>query len=151
MFKIKDLQLLACLRENSRQRLTKISRRTQLPVSTIFDKISSYKNFARFTTIVNFATIGYTTKVHLLLKAGKDDKDRLEKYLENSENINSLYRINNGFDYMAEGIFKTIRDVEEFLDCIEGSFNIKDKEMHYVIDDIKRESFLSRPDIVVAP
>lgn len=150
MLKAKDLQLLACLRENSRQRLTKISRRTQLPVSTIFDKIGSYKSFARFTTLINFSTIGYTAKVQLLLKAGRDDKDKLEEYLENSENINSLYRINNGFDYMAEGVFKTIRDVEEFLDRMESSFNIKDKVVHFVIDDIKRESFLSNPEIVGA-
>lgn len=150
MMKAKDLQLLACLRENARQKITRMSRRTKLPVSTIFDKLQEYKPHVRFTTLLNFSQLGYNAKVHFLLKPAKEDREKLEAYLSENASVNSLFKVNNGYDYLAEGIFRTMKDVEEFLEKIEDGFRIKEKELYYVIDDLKREQFLTKPETVKA-
>ena len=147
MMKAKDLQLLACLRENARQKITKISRRTKLPVSTIFDKLHEYKSMVRFTTLLNFSHVGYSAKVHFLLKPAKEDREKLEVYLSENANVNSLFKVNNGYDYLAEGIFRSMSDVEDFLEKIEDGFRIKEKELYYIIDDLKREQFLAKPEV----
>jgi hypothetical protein len=65
-----------------------------------------------------------------------------------SLNVNSVYKINNGFHFLAECIFRDVKELEEFVDQIDERFSVRSKEVHYIIDDIKRESFLSQPDLI---
>jgi hypothetical protein len=65
--------------------------------------------------------------------------------LAKNSNINSVYKTNNGFDFMMEGIFKHIKDLEDFMENLEGRFPIKSKQVFYIIEDIKREGFMADP------
>ncbi len=124
--------------------LTKMAKKTGIPVSTIFDKIRGFQNniVTKHTTLINFDLLGYNTRSKILLKVGKEDKEALKAYLLKNHNINSFYRINNGYDFMIEGIFKNIKEMEEFLENLEGKFTIEKKEYFYIIDDMKREAFM---------
>jgi len=46
---------------------------------------------------------------------------------------------------MMEGIFKHIKDLEDFMENLEGRFPIKSKQVFYIIEDIKREGFMADP------
>jgi hypothetical protein len=46
---------------------------------------------------------------------------------------------------MIEGIFKHIKDLEDFMEILEEKFPIKSKQVFYIIDDIKREEFMADP------
>ena len=124
--------------------LTKIARKTGIPVSTIFDKIKSYKGnvVTKHTTLINFDLLGYNTRAKIILKVNKEDKEALKTYLLKNHHLNSFYKINNGYDFMIEGIFKNIKDMEEFLEILEEKFTIEKKEYFYIIDDLKREAFM---------
>ena len=58
-------------------------------------------------------------------------------------NINTVYKINNGFDFIIECIFHNIKELEEFVEQLEIRSLIKNKDVHYIIEDIKKETFLS--------
>ena len=148
--KAKDLQLIAYLRQNARMPLTKISKKTRIPVSTIFDRLKYNEDeiILKHTTLLNFAKLGYHTRANITLKVEREDKEELQKFLEKQGVVNSLYRINNGYDFMIEGIFKQIKDMEEFLDNIEKKFKIQDKKSYFIIEDLKKESFLANPDLI---
>ena len=147
----KDLIILSHLRQNSREPLTIMSRNTTIPVSTIFDRIKAHQQdqlITRFTALLDFPSLGYPTRVHVMLKVHKDDRDNVRQTLLIHKHVNSAYRISNGYDYLIEGIFETIKDVENFLEHLEEHHRIQAKQVYYIIDDLKREAFLSNPEYV---
>lgn len=143
-----DLLLLSSLRANARETLTNISRKTNIPVSTIFDKLKAHENgtIKKHTSIVDFSLLGFGTRANIALKVNKEEKDELKKFLMKNASVNSFYRINNGYDYLIEAVFRNILEMEEFCEKIDENFRIKAKQVFYIIEDLKREEFLADPD-----
>ena len=141
----KDLKILPYLRKNARERLTKISRKTGIPVSTIFDKLRTYQEelITKHVTIVNFDLIGFNSRANIILKVEKNQREELKNFIQQSKTINSAYRINNGYDFFIEAITKDMKQLENFVEEIEEKFNIKTKHVFYIVEDIKREEFLT--------
>ncbi|MFW5891044.1 MAG: Lrp/AsnC family transcriptional regulator [bacterium] len=146
----KDMKILSHLREDARMSLTKMSRNTHIPVSTIFDRIKSYEKnvIIRHATLLNFQKLGYNARVNISLKVNREERDKIKDYLVNSQFVNTLYKINNGFDFMIEGIFRNLLEMEDFIENLENKFQIVEHKSHFIIDDIKREGFLSNTLIV---
>jgi len=145
----KELWILTFLRKNSRLHLTKIGKRTDIPISTVHDKLKKGKYdgvITKFTALVDFSKIGYNARAIITLKVKRDQKSELFEFLSKNENVNCLCRINNGYDFMVEMVFKGIKELEGFLDRIDNKFEIEKKEVYHVIEDVKRESFLSDPN-----
>lgn len=145
MIKKKDLKIISRLRRNSRETLTSMSKATGMPISTIYDKLKLHSGglISKHTTILDFNKLGFATRAHVILRVKRDQKEELKTYLDAHPNINSLYKINNGFDFLAESIFKNIHDLEEFLEAMEDKFEILNKNVYYIISDVKREDFIS--------
>lgn len=150
MLKKKDLMVASCLRKDSRMPLTKLARETGMPVSTVFDrvKVCAAELISRQTVLLNFAKIGYNTRATVLIKVKKEAKDELKSYLMKSFNVNSLYKINNGYDFMADFIFKSVCELEDFVAMLDEKFDVKIKDIHYIIEDLKQETFLACPEMV---
>ncbi len=148
--KEKDLLLLASIRANARETLTKISRKTKIPISTIFDRLRQHENtiIKKHTAIIDFSKLGFSTRVTMTFKTAKPDKEAMREYLEKHCNVNSLYKINNGFDFLVEGVFKNIKDMEDFIENVEERFKVRSKQVYYIVEDIKREDFLSNENTV---
>jgi DNA-binding Lrp family transcriptional regulator len=143
MLNEKDAAFIAQLRLNSRQTLTEISKQTGIPISTLFDRLKSNEKtiILRYTTLIDFARLGLNCRVNVLMKARKDDKEQLISYLKAHPAVNNLFRVNNGFDMMAECIFKDIVCFEGFMEELDNKFEIEEKQTNYVICDLKREEF----------
>ena len=146
----KDLQIIANLRQNARMPLTKMSRKTNIPVSTIFDRLrlSESRVIIKHTTLLDFSKLGFNTRANITLKVDREDKEKLKEFLIKHHLVNSLYKINNGYDFMIEGVFKQIKDMEDFLEDLEKRFKILEKKAFYIIEDLKRETFMSNPDLL---
>ncbi|MEM4268393.1 MAG: Lrp/AsnC family transcriptional regulator [Candidatus Woesearchaeota archaeon] len=148
--KEKDILLLASLRKNARETLTKMSQQTHIPISTIFDKLKQFEKevIKKHTTLVDFGKIGFSTRANITLKVDKSDKEDIRCFLEKHMNVNSVYKINNGYDYLVEAVFRNIKELEDFIDIIETKHKIKNKQVYYIIEDIKREEFLAEPGFI---
>lgn len=148
--KQKELVLLSFFRKNARFALTKISRATGVPVSTIFDKLRKYEGgvIQRHTALLDFQKLGYTTRAKVFLKTNPQDREELSMFLKMHPNVNEVYRVNNGYDYLIEAIFKSIQDLEEFLESLEIERRVIGKEVYFVIGEVARESFLANPELV---
>ena len=144
MIKQSDLKFISYLRKNSRQTLTNISKKTRIPISTLYDKLKLHEGavIIKHTTLLDFAKLGFNCKANILLRVGREHRDKLGSYLKAHPVINNLYKINNGFDFLAEGIFCHVKDLEDFLEELEKNFSLEEKRTHYVIEDLKREEFL---------
>ncbi|MFH1510461.1 MAG: hypothetical protein ABIF10_02120 [Candidatus Woesearchaeota archaeon] len=149
MIPIQDLKLVALLRTNARGKLTAISRKICMPVSTIFEKLKKYegKIFKKYVVLVDFSQFGYVIRANICLRVAKEHKEGIMNYLKSHQNVNSLLRINNGFDYMVEAYFEELKGVEEFIEILESRFKIEEKQIFYILDDIIQESFMSKPEM----
>jgi hypothetical protein len=81
--------------------------------------------------------------VNILFKLKKDNREDFQEFLKKHSKVNSVFRINNGFDYLVEGIFRDIKELQDFGDETE-KFDIADRKDFFILDDIKREDFLSK-------
>jgi DNA-binding Lrp family transcriptional regulator len=146
---IKDYEIIANLRSDARMPLTTMSRKTHIPVSTLFDKLRAYRQdiFLKHTTLINFEKLGFYTRANVMIRVDRDAREAVKEYLFRHKNINSVSKINNGFDYMFESVFPNIQDQEEFLSLLDQKFKILNKEVFYIIEDIKKEAFMSEPEL----
>lgn len=139
----KELLLISNLRKEGRAQLTKVSRETNIPVSTLFDLLK--KVDMQHTCIPDFKRYGFQVRATITIKVDIVDKDRIREYLLNHPNLNSIWKINNGYDYMIEVIFKEMNELEAFADKLEKNFTLKAKNIYYIIEDISREQFMNNP------
>ena len=144
--KREDKIIISLLRENSRMSLTEMSKITKIPISTLYDKMKQYNVslILKHTSIIDFSQFGYNTRAKVLMKAKKTNLQQLREQLMACPYINELHRVNNGFDYIAEFIFKTAKDMEEYLEDIGQKYELEKEEIFYIVDDIKREDFMSK-------
>jgi DNA-binding Lrp family transcriptional regulator len=142
--------LVAYLRKNARVKLTKLSRRMQVPVSTLFDRVRNLSTLGitRLTALLDFTALGFGTQATILIKAAAEKRDELRAYLLTSQSVNTLARVNNGYDFMAECIFRNMRELEEFSDRLVHRYGVRSKEVHFVVEELKREDVLSDPELV---
>ena len=145
-----DQLIISLLREDSRMTLTKMSKKTNIPISTLYERIKNYKNnvIKKHTSIVDFNSLGYSARARVLFKIKKNERESLKSFLSNSSYLNELHKINNGFDFMAEFIFKNMQELEEYLDQVGEKFPIEDQQTYYLLDNIKEENFLSKPHLL---
>ena len=139
-----DATVLSAFRTDGRVQLTELSRRTGLPVSTLHERLKRYveQGILKPIALLNFKKVGYDARAHILLSVDPASKDKLHAVLANHPNVNSLYRINNGWHFLLESVFPTMYELELFVEKIEQQFPIKRKEVHYTLDELKRETFL---------
>lgn len=152
MLKQKDYELLGHFRKDSRMSLTKMSRATKIPVSTIFDRMRKLKAeniINKHTSIIDFRKLGFEIRTLMLLSTQKDKKSNLQQFLENHVKVNSLVRINNGYNFFIEVIFKNIAEFDVFLEELE-EFNPLTKKEFFVMEELRKESFLThKPNLGV--
>lgn len=144
----RDLLILSYLRQNARMKLTEMSRQSRVPVSTLFDMIRSFEMrgvINKLTSLVRFESLGYHGRAIIVLAACKNDRQGLQEMLECNRNVNSLYKINNGWDFMVELVFPGIKEVEDFIEDLEEKFQLRDKKVFYVVDEIMKEKFMANP------
>lgn len=146
-----EMIILSNLRNNARQSLTRMGRKTSIPISTIYEKIRCYEEgvIKKYTVIVDFGKLGFATRVSMLLKTAKDRRDELKNFLLENKAVNNVYKLNNEYDFMVDGVFRELKDVEEFLDKVENSFGVSDKKLFYIVDEVKNEGFMSNPEAVI--
>lgn len=147
----KENVIVSLLRDNARVSLTEMSKFTKIPVSTLFERLKEYNNglIKKYTTLVDFSRLGYEAKARVLFKAKRGEANKLRELLTCSRNVNELYKVNNGFDFMVEFIFKNMKELEEYLGKISAMYPIEKEQVFYIVEEIKKEEFLSKPKLEV--
>ena len=147
-----DIKILTQLRIDGRIPLTELAKKTGLPVSTIHDRIRQNidNGVLKPSILLRFEKIGFTTRAYIFLSVEQAEKEKLLQHLKYSPYVNSLFRINNGWNVMMECVFKDMHSLEDFLELLESKFQIKQKQVHYVLDELKREGFLTQPELAEA-
>lgn len=135
--KKKDMIILTKLRQDARQSLVNISRQTNIPVSTVYEKIKQNKAIKKFTSILDFPALGFNIRAKVLVKGD----DKLKDFLLSSENVNSVFQLNDRFDFMVDCIFRYMHEMQGFMQELDKLS--EKKEVYYVTKELKREEFFN--------
>ena len=146
-----DTILVALLRQNSRMSLTEMSRKTKIPISTIYEKLKHFRTglIRKHTALVDFSQLGFNTRARVLLKVKKTELQKLREFLLTSSALNELYKVNNGYDFMVEFIFPGMKELEEYLDLLGEQYGVEKEQVFYIVDEIRREEFLSKAGVLL--
>ncbi len=124
-FKIKkkDLIILNLLLENSRCKLSMISKKSLIPLTTIFDRLNllvNKKYITRFVSKINPSFLRHSLRCMFIV-------DENSKFLQKElpYEINSVFKLKNNL-YLIEAFFKDITQFNCFRKKI-GCKNIKKK------------------------
>lgn len=145
----KELQIVCAFRKNARENLTTASRKLQIPVSTIYDRLKKYQGnlITKHTAIIDFKKLGFAIKVLMAFKAKGEHRTPIYDFLKNHYRVNSMYRVSSHSDYLIEVIFKDLRELQLFADKLE-SLGVENRQEYYVVEDIKKEDFLSTEETI---
>ena len=143
MLRKTDTEIIKLLRLNCRIKPKEMSALTDLPLSTVYEKMTNTGLLVtRFTCLLNHDAFGNTVHAFAVLKVAPKDRFALQKELEICNNVNLLWRINNGSDFVAEFIFPNLFTFEAYKESLESQFAIRNIVLHFMIDEIKRETFI---------
>lgn len=147
----KDVLLCSRLRENGRETLTRMSRKTGIPVSTLYDRMQLHQGglIKGFTSLLDFAALGYVVRANLLVKANYYDREKIRSFLEGAYCANTVQQLNNAYDFIAECVFRSIDELEAFKSRLYDAGVIERLDVFIVVEDIKREAFLKGPDLAL--
>ena len=145
---INDTRIIAILRQNGRKRIADISKETNIPLNEIHNFIRSNSYIKKHTAIVDFGKLGYNIKLVLALAVSSLQKDEIETYLGKSLHANFIYKINNGYDFMVELIFKSMDESNRFIENLDRRFLIYDKKEYYILETKKEQLFMTNHNLV---
>ena len=145
----KELQIISEFRMNARENLTRASRKLHIPVSTIYDKLKKYNGnlIIRHTAILDFKKLGFSIKVMMAFKSLKSNREDILRFLTTHHRVNTIYRVSNNSDFLIEVLFKDLKELNDFIERLE-TFTINDIQQYYVVEDLKKEEFLTTPESI---
>ncbi|MBD3259051.1 winged helix-turn-helix transcriptional regulator [Candidatus Woesearchaeota archaeon] len=137
----KDFKIISHLRQNARRSLVEVSKKTGVPVSTIYDRLKVYNRdiVKKNCVLLDFSALGYGIRIFLAI--GTDDNEGTHKFLKTHPNVNSMYVINNEYNFFLDCVFKGIADMHDFLQEL-AQFKITKRNLFTILNDIRNEEFL---------
>lgn len=137
-----DLKILSLLRKDGRQSLTELSKRTNIPVSTLHDKLKRQTPLfiKKHTCLLNFDALGYQLRMMIMLRS--PDKERAALFIHDQPNINSAMKLDGDYDYVLECIFRNVAELQDFLTALQSAICLEKIKTSYVVEELARERFL---------
>ncbi len=148
MLSKKDVEIISHLRNNARKKITHISKEMKMPVTTIYDRVRVHekKFIKKHVSLLDFPKLGLHAKANIAIKVDKDSREKLQEFLMDHQNVNSLSRVNFGSDFLAEVVFRDTGEVQNFVENLEENYKISQIQVFNVIDELKKEDFLTKPE-----
>ena len=147
MINKKELSILMNMRQDGRRTLTQISKNTGVPISTVYDRIRTHIDglIHKNCCLIDFSKLGLGCRVNIVLKVKRDDRSAVKDFLLKHHSVNNVWKINNGYDFLADCVFRHVKEVEDFVERFEERYEIIENQIFYVIEELQHESFLTDP------
>ena len=97
----------------------------------------------RHTCMIDFQKLGYGIRTSILVSAV--DKNAFRNFTGDHPNINSAFEIDNDYNFLLDCVFQNMSDCRDFVENLE-KIGVEKNQVHYIIDEVKVESFMSAKD-----
>ncbi len=138
----KQLRIFCELRKDSRKTLAEISKTTKLPISTVFEHLRRFeKNLKpRYTVLLDYNKLRMI-RANFVIRCSK--KQETKDFLIKNNHVNSVFRVNNNFDFFIETAFLNMSQFESFCDEL-NRLKAKTK-IYFVVETLGKEKFMEKP------
>lgn len=140
-----ESKIISHLRSNARQSGAFLARKLGIPASTFFDKLRSCEQrFVRkHTCLLDFEKLGFSSRMQIVFEVPEENRQAVHEFLFNHESVNSLCKINHGFDFLVECVFRNSSEAKSFIDNLKNEFGIVKFCLFDILEELRKEDFLS--------
>lgn len=119
-----DYEILACLKENSRENATNIGAKINLSTSAVIERIKKLENtgiIGKYTTIIDQSVLGRDLMafIYVSLEHPKFNEGFV-KHINKNSSISECHYIAGDFDFILKVVTKTGKTLEEVLNYIKS-------------------------------
>ncbi|MBQ2680090.1 MAG: Lrp/AsnC family transcriptional regulator [Firmicutes bacterium] len=145
-----DLAILSCLNENARMKASDISKRVNLSVSAVIERIKKMENnktIEKYTVTLNQKKLGneLIALMEVTLEHPKYYDDFVQM-VKNNVNIQSCFYLTGEFDFMLKIYTDSSDSLEKIHRNIKSLQGVQSTKTHFVLKTIKTDSSII-PDI----
>ena len=134
----KELLVVQELRKDSRITLTELRKKTGMPISTLHEIMKRQDLIRKRTCILDFEKLGLPVLVCMLMRARKNSREMLCGFLKEHGNVNNVHRTNSGYDYIVEGAFRNIKDLESFIEQANEN-GARHANVYHMMEELKNQ------------
>ena len=119
----KDLKILEALEENSRMTTNQIARKTDIPITTVHNRIKGLFEkgiIKKFTIEIDYEKLGKGICAFILMSAaykdetGSVDQKKLALKLKKYPSVEKVYIITGTSDLLIKTRYKSVREMNDF-------------------------------------
>ena len=145
-----DLAILSCLNENARMKASDISKRVNLSVSAVIERIKKMENnktIEKYTVTLNQKKLGneLIALMEVTLEHPKYYDDFVQM-VKNNVNIQSCFYLTGEIDFMLKIYTDSSDSLEKIHRNIKSLQGVQSTKTHFVLKTIKTDSSII-PDI----
>ena len=143
MFNEKDKLLLKELIEDSRQKITSLSRKCHVTRQSIYNKINEFRGRGmKFTVEVNPREVGLKVRAYTLVTIDRGVRFRGEtdEIIKKFKGISQIHYLLGRFDIMLEIIVRDVDELSDLIRKISGLPLVRKTETLTVYETIKLDS-----------
>jgi len=132
------------LRENARKDVLGVAKILHMKPSRIFTKIKFLDKYIikKNCSLIDFSKFGYKSQCFVAVKVKDSERELLGDFLFQYKQINSLYLVNSGYDFMFEVFHRNHLQFKEFLELIEEVFSVEKIHTFIGLDELRKEDFV---------
>jgi DNA-binding Lrp family transcriptional regulator len=140
----KDRKILQLLDADSRMSLTKISRKTGIPIDTVryrIERMEKEKIF-KYAIVIDHHKLGYPifNEIHLqFVNFTVAEEESVKKYLKNTPNMVYGAKVAGKYDYVIAIMAKDMKEFDDVFHAFKTKFEkiIKDYDIALIIEEYK--------------
>lgn len=119
MLNLKNMRLLSELARNSNQRVSELSKKLNMPRSTVHSRIKKLEKegiIRTYKAILDYEKLGkpVTALVHITISSKQSAKDITEK-LKKMNSVEDIFVVAGGSDIVAKVRFKNTKEIGKFI------------------------------------
>lgn len=138
-----DYQILACLKENSRENATNIGSKINLSTSAVIERIKKMENsglIEKYTTLINQSALGRELMAFIYVSLEHPKYyEGFVKLINENDSVAECYYIAGDFDFILKVVTKTGKMLEEILNYIKFISGVSMTRTSVVLSTNKRD------------
>ncbi len=136
-----DLGILKLLSENARMSNIEIAKMLDISETTVRRRIDTLmeRGFIRgFTILTDFNLLLSCVKVYIRLKVDEDKLSEVASNLASRRKVVAIYRLGGEYNLLFEVVFRSLSEVQQFIDTELKSSAIKKYEFDIIMGSYKK-------------
>jgi len=138
-----DYQILACLKENSRENATNIGAKINLSTSAVIERIKKLENsglIEQYTTLIDQTVLGRDLMAFIQVSLEHPKHyENFVRHVHENHSIAECYYIAGDFDFILKVVTKGGKMLEEILNYVKGINGVSQTRTSVVLSTNKRE------------